>query len=213
MRVVNQSTEVLNISHDNPLEFIERAARNCYKSEYKGNPEFIRSLIKQMHFSVLEHVSVSVRLITDRSALAQLTRHRTGISFSVESGRYVNYEDGIEVILPVEFYPEDIVDDRKKIEYMIWYQHMQECEKCYADMKRYGASNQLARSVLPTSLSTNIVFTANLRELRHIFELRCSKKAQPLIRSLFIELLTKLNKAIPVVFEDQYKEYVGESNV
>jgi len=59
-----------------------------------------------------------------------------------------------------------------------------------------------AREILPNSLKTEIVVKANLREWRHIFQLRISKKAHPQIRALMLPLLTDLKEKIPVVFDD-----------
>jgi thymidylate synthase (FAD) len=65
-----------------------------------------------------------------------------------------------------------------------------------------GASPQQARSVLPNSLKTEVVMTANLREWRHVFRLRCQKAAHPQIREVMLGLLTKMQSCIPVLFDD-----------
>ena len=61
---------------------------------------------------------------------------------------------------------------------------------------------QEARAVLPNCTKTEVVVTANLREWRNIFKLRCSRKAHPQIREVMIPLLRKMKKKIPVVFDD-----------
>jgi thymidylate synthase (FAD) len=61
---------------------------------------------------------------------------------------------------------------------------------------------QQARSVLPNSLKTEIVVTANLREWRTIFKQRTSKAAHPQMRELMCPLLDELKSLIPVIFED-----------
>jgi thymidylate synthase (FAD) len=67
---------------------------------------------------------------------------------------------------------------------------------------RLGATPQEARSVLPNSLKTEIVITFNLREWRHFFKLRCSKKAHPQMREVAVPLLAEFKKLIPVIFDD-----------
>ena len=69
-------------------------------------------------------------------------------------------------------------------------------------MIELGATPQIARSVLPTSIKTEIVVTMNLREWRNFFRLRTSKSAHPQIRELAIPLLEDLKKLIPCIFDD-----------
>jgi thymidylate synthase (FAD) len=65
-----------------------------------------------------------------------------------------------------------------------------------------GARPQEARSVLPNSLKTEIVMTANLREWRHVFRLRCDRPAHPQMRQVMLPLLAEFQQRIPVVFDD-----------
>jgi thymidylate synthase (FAD) len=101
-------------------ELIETAGRVCYNPQpYPAKREaFIKRLIKSGHDSVLEHASVTVKITTDRAALAQLTRHRLA-SFSVESQRYVDYsgdDDKFQVIKP------DYVDSKN---FPLWWLTME----------------------------------------------------------------------------------------
>ena len=61
---------------------------------------------------------------------------------------------------------------------------------------------QQARAVLPNSLKTEIVVTANFREWRHIFKLRTAPAAHPQMRELMIPLLSECKRLIPVIFDD-----------
>jgi len=76
------------------------------------------------------------------------------------------------------------------------------CEEACNKLKELGASPQEARSVLPNSLKTEIVVTYNLREWRHFFKLRTSKRAHPQMREITIPLLRKFQELIPVIFDD-----------
>ena len=67
-----------------------------------------------------------------------------------------------------------------------------------------GCTPQEARAVLPNSLKTEIVMTANLREWRHFLKLRTSPAAHPQIREVAIPLLDELKSLIPVIFDDIY---------
>jgi thymidylate synthase (FAD) len=83
-----------------------------------------------------------------------------------------------------------------------WKVAMRDAESAYMDMMTTGSSPQEARSVLPHSIATEIVVTANLREWRHILKLRTSKAAHPQMRVLMVPLLADFQRRIPVVFDD-----------
>lgn len=182
------------------LKNLERYGRTCYKSEEKitsgSAAKFIRNIIKGGHESVIEHEKITVKVICDRGVTHEIVRHRLA-SYSQESTRYCDYskEGSIAVIAPFFF-----EDDRKK--WIVWKAVMAICEQGYNLLRKLGASPQEARSVLPNSLKTELVITYNLREWRHFFRLRCSKKAHPQMREIAIPLLREFQKKIPVIFDD-----------
>ena len=75
-------------------------------------------------------------------------------------------------------------------------------EKNYFDLIKNGAKPEEARSVLPNSLKTDLVMTANMREWRHFLKLRTSVGAHPQIRQLSLDLLNKLLERANVLFSD-----------
>lgn len=62
-------------------------------------------------------------------------------------------------------------------------------------------------AVLPNSLKTEVVMTANIREWRHFLKLRCSPAAHPQMREVALILLDKVHWLIPVCFDDIWSEY------
>lgn len=185
------------------LKNIERYGRTCYKSEDKISEDsakkFVKMIISNGHESVLEHEKITVRIICDRGVTHEIVRHRIA-SYSQESTRYCNYKShGIKVIEPIFF-----VESEKK--YDIWREAMKSAETAYNKLIELGASPQEARSVLPNSLKTEIVVTYNLREWRHFFKLRCSKRAHPQMREVTLPLLGVFKQKIPVVFDDIFPE-------
>ena len=88
--------------------------------------------------------------------------------------------------------------------YNIWYEACEYAEKAYFDMMECGCTPQECRSVLPNSLKTEIVMTANFREWRHIFKLRCAHTAHPQMREVMIPLMLEVRKKIPVIFDSIY---------
>lgn len=199
MRVIKQSYKIEVFEPKQALKVIEEAGRTCYQSEVKGLSEtFVYKIIRMGHLSVLEHYNITVRFVTDRGVTHELVRHRL-VSYSQESTRYCNYGKGITVILPVWWY--QLYESNRK-GFALWKQAMKIAESSYLKLLKDGYSPQEARTVLPNSLKTEIVVTANVREWRHIFALRCSSKAHPQMRELMRGLFVELRNRCPVFFGD-----------
>ena len=199
------------------LKKIERIGRVCYKSENRITDDsaerFVKSIITRGHESVLEHASVSVRVICDRGVSHEIVRHRVA-SYSQESTRYCNYSnekfgDELTFIKPCFWENENNTHEfemsvayRCRNSYEQWLKCMANIEQCYFAMLEHGATPEQARSVLPNSLKTEIVMTMNLREWRHFFKLRCAKAAHPQTREIANMILDVFKKEIPIVFDD-----------
>lgn len=207
MKIIKQSWDWVQ-KPEFPLGIIEKAGRTCYKSEDEITEDsankFVKMRIKQGHESIIEHVSASVKFITNRGVTHELVRHRL-CAFSQESTRYVDYQKEMEFILPIwvdsanQVWPKSTMD--------VWKKSCRQAERDYQQLRALGWRPEQAREVLPNSLKTEIVVTANVREWRHIFKLRCSKAAHPQIRSLMRSCLKGFQKAIPVLFDDYPEEY------
>ena len=197
MRIVTPSVELLNIT-ENAEALIERAGRTCYKSEDKITPEsasvFIKSLLKRGHLSVIEHASATMKFICDCGVTHELVRHRLA-SYSQESTRYCDYGGEICVIVPP-----DIGNDTNDHKYCTWWTACRNAEISYRNMHAIGCPPQIARSVLPICVKTEIVVTANLREWMHILKLRTSKAAHPQIRNLMKIAEQLLIEKCPTIF-------------
>jgi thymidylate synthase (FAD) len=193
------------------LKKIEQIGRVCYKSEEKITDNsyitFIQNLLKRGHEAVLEHHSISVRIICDRGVTHELVRHRVA-SYCQESTRYCNYGNKeIEFIEPC-FWDSDMRESSeggmvfKDDRYAMWEAAMEDSEKCYKYLIEKGATPQEARSVLPNSLKTEIVITANLREWRHILKLRTAQSAHPQMREVMLMILKEFKNTIPILFDE-----------
>ena len=194
------------------LRQIERLGRTAYRSEDKiaasSAAEFVQRIMQSGHLSVIEHISVSVRVVCDRGVSHEIVRHRLA-SYTQESTRYCNYAKGkfggeVAFVRPC-FWEE--TDER----YALWRQSMEQAEAAYLRLIELGSTPQEARSVLPHSLKTEIVMTMNLREWRHLFELRAAPAAHPQIREIAIPLLEEFKKRIPIVFDDLTPPRKGQS--
>jgi len=212
MRLIKPSFKIEAINGADLL-LMESAGRTCYKSEAKGDPgKFLASKIKSKHLTILEHGSMTVRFIVDRGFTHELVRHRMAV-YSQESTRYCNYSGGVTFIIPswvsigegefLEMYPLNysgttLTDD-------VWFNSMLEAESSYLELLESGWSPQLARTVLPNSLKTEIVMTANFREWRLVFEQRAlgtTGKPHPQMSEIMIPLLEECKRIIPIIFDD-----------
>lgn len=182
MRIVEPSVKLEWITSD-AAAVIERAARTCYKSEgahfKESRPTFIRNLIRRGHLSVIEHASASMRIVCDRGISHEIVRHRLA-SYSQESTRYCNYSNGrfdkkIWVIIPDHL-------EQNEPAYERWHESVSQSESAYFDLIAAGFAPEIARSVLPTCLATEIVMTCNFREWRHFLALRSAPQAHPDMR-------------------------------
>lgn len=166
----------------------------------EGSAEkMVRALIKSNHMAMLEHYSFSVKFICDRGISHEIVRHRVA-SYAQESTRYCNYNKSGDVafIRPV-FFAEDTPEMDN------WVDSCMRAEKTYNYLISEGRTPQEARSVLPNSLKTEVVMTANLREWRHFLSLRAcgsTGKPHPQMLEVAVPLLKELRERVPVVFDD-----------
>lgn len=211
MKVINAGYEIISdLNGAEILKHIERCARVCYKSEDRitdGSAEkMVAALIRSGHEAMLEHYSFTVKFICDRGVSHELVRHRIA-SFAQESSRYCCYAKdkfGKELTFINPCFWEPDSDN-----YARWFHEMDESEKTYFAMIESGATPEQARDILPTSIKTEIVMTANLREFRHFFKLRAegvTGKPHPQMLEITIPFLKELKQKIPVVFDDIMSE-------
>lgn len=203
MKVIKPSVEALTPLGIDLILQIETAGRTCYKSEGKGSYEaseqFVRKLILSGHEAMVEHASVTFRIICDRGVTHEIVRHRLA-SYAQESTRYCNYSkdkfgNELTFIKPL-FWEEG------SAQYKLWYNMCEEAEQAYMALINAKATPQEARSVLPNSLKTEIVVTMDVREWRHFLKLRCAPDAHPQMREVALEILRQFRESTPVLVED-----------
>ena len=214
MKIIKPDVEFITpIDGATVLKQLEKCGRVCYKSEDKitedSAGQFVAGIIKRGHEAVLEHCSFTVKFICDRGVSHEIVRHRMA-SYCQESTRYCNYSKGkfgeeITVIGPCFF--NDGHSDQDNENYLKWEAAMKDAEAWYMELLQNGATLQEARSVLPNSLKTEVVMTANIREWRHFLKLRCSPAAHPQMREVALILLDKVHDLIPVCFDDIWSDY------
>lgn len=182
--------------------------RGFVQIQEPSSHKLIRSIIKRGHESVIEHMGITVKFIVDRGILAELTRHRLA-SYSVESSRYCRYDgekEGKDLVFirPFFFNPCEnncgtCLECRK---FKSWEFAINTAAAEYNALLYRGAKPEEARSVLPNSLKTEIITSANLRQWRLMLKQRTSKAAHPQFRQVAVPLLAELKNRIPVIFDD-----------
>ena len=191
-----------------PEEVVALGARLCYsrarvddlleRVSTRDQTDFVNRIMGMGHDSVLEHASFTFGIEgVSRVLLAQITRHRLA-SFSVQSQRYVSYEDGFGYIMPpkIAALGEDAqAEFARQMDTMhLWYTQWQE---------RLGTGeggNEDARFVLPGACETRMMVTMNVRELRHFFSLRMCSRAQWEIRELATRMHALCMEVAPALF-------------
>ena len=204
MKIVGPSVELLWITPE-PEKQIEQSGRTCYKSEDRitegSANEFCRKMVRSGHHAMLEHASASFRIVCDRGVSHEIVRHRI-VSYAQESTRYCNYsKDKFDSVITV-IEPPGLTG----ITYETWRLSCIDAEENYFILLDEGISPQIARSVLPTCLKTEIIMTANFREWRHFIKLRAAKAAHPQIRPIAADVWKVLNHHSSSAFVDLEKD-------
>jgi thymidylate synthase (FAD) len=195
---------------------VEFSGRLCYRSWAPGlNPnvtrirerqdEYFRNLLSSLHGSVLEHASYSFAFHNvSRVFTHELVRHRAGSAFSQESLRYVRLKDiGFrvpEVLEPVRDQVIQLVEQLEEFQVTAAEQLGLDEDGVPFHVKKEATS--ALRRLAPIGLSTDIVWTANVRTLRHVIEMRTAPGAEEELRSVFNEVAEIMCRDAPDLFQD-----------
>jgi len=197
---------------------LELAGRTCYKSEGKitstSSAAFIERILRSGHHSVLEHCSITVKIVGDRSMSHQLVRHRIA-AYSQESMRYCDYTRDkyggkLQVVLPPTVAARPVEPVGKEVlasGMTVWGEAVLHAYIAYVRLREAGVPAEDARSVLPQATKTEVVTTFNIRQWRHVFKLRAlDAHAQWQIRRLMMGILGAFNDVCPSLFSDLIPE-------
>lgn len=175
------------------------AARTCYSKKppreitLEKARQLIRELLYRGHESILEHASFTFRIEgISRVASHQLVRHRLA-SYAQQSQRYVSLKEADFVYPPV-------LEENPQAK-GLYQEVVQRCKEVYEKLLSLGIPKEDARYIIPQGMATNLVFTANARELLHVFRLRLCNRAQWEIRDLCFKMLTIVQEKAPAIFE------------
>lgn len=195
---------------------VEFGGRACYRSWEPGlNPnvtrvrtdqrEYFANILASAHGSVLEHASYSFALRdVSRVFTHELVRHRAGSAFSQESLRYVRLTDiGFRVppaLEPVREQVISIVEQLEELQVTAAQQLGIDDEGIPFHVKKEVTS--ALRRLAPIGLSTDIVWTANVRTLRHVIEMRTAAGAEEELQLVFDRVAQIMQQEAPGLFQD-----------
>lgn len=171
-----------------PEDYTEEALVDAMVNQNNSSWKLVQQVLNSGHLSIAEHVTFTFAIEgISRACSHQLVRHRH-CTFSQQSQRYVEFEDGeFTAIVPPSFGPDD--ETRK-----VFNETMEMLSTAYAKLLELGAKPEDARSILPNACATNISFTCNFRELMHICNERLCTRAQTEIRQLTKLMVEEVKK-------------------
>jgi thymidylate synthase (FAD) len=202
---------------------VEFAGRACYRSWEPGlnanvtrvrsdQREYFENILRSAHGSVLEHANYSLALRNvSRVCTHELVRHRAGSAFSQESLRYVRLTD-------IGFRVPDVLEPvRERVLAIV--EQLEEFQRDAAEKLGIDAEGvpfhikkevtSALRRLAPIGLSTDIIWTANVRTLRHVIEMRTAEGAEEELRLLFDEIARVIQAEAPGLFQDFARDDSG----
>lgn len=164
------------------LRVLWTSARTCYSAmapdtlwEQEPTEEdmlrLIRKIMFSQHFSVIEHATATFAVTgVSRSLLAQYSRHRIGVSLSVQSQRYVSEASGkngglFDAVMPPRI--QENPEARSRFD-----AYLRDAQAAYDDLLQAGIPKEDARFVLPNAAATNFVTSVNYRSLLDLYRKR-----------------------------------------
>jgi len=194
----------------------EFGGRMCYRSWEPGlNPnvtrirtdqkEYFANVLRSAHGSVLEHANFSFAFRNvSRVFTHELIRHRAGSAFSQESLRYVRLTDiGFRVPPALEPLRDQVISLVEQLEeFQLSAAEQLEIDNGEIPFHVKKEITSALRRLAPTGLSTDILWTANVRTLRHVIEMRTDPGAEEELRSVFNLVAEIMKSEAPSLFQD-----------
>src|SRR3989440_9400884 len=195
---------------------VEFGGRACYRSWEPGlNPnvtkvrtdqrEYFANILRSAHGSVLEHANYSLAIRNvSRVMTHELVRHRAGSVFSQESLRYVRLVDiGFRVPPALEPLRERVVSIVEQLEeFQVSAAAALRLDDAGVPFHVKKEVTSAMRRLAPIGLSTDIIWTANVRTLRHVIEMRTAEGAEEELRLVFDKIAALMQREAPGLFQD-----------
>lgn len=204
---------------DDTQNLVEFAGRYCYRSWEPGlNPnvtrirqdqgDYLENLLASQHGSVLEHAQFTFALHNvSRVYTHEAVRHRVGTAISQESLRFVRLDD-LPFWFPQWAYDDDELYERamkllgQMEDFQMWmagHFGLDDEGKNFSEKKH---KTSFMRRFAPEGVATGMVWSANVRTLRHTIETRTADGAEEEIRLVFNRVGQIMQQEAPLLFGD-----------
>lgn len=188
-------------------EMVANCARVSYQKEASNysdeqNEKLINFLARENHWSPFSHPCLQFRLQIPIYIERQLVKTQSGVEYNSISGRYVDFSDTYYEIEQFRTQSkdskqgsgEDLNNERNNIALFIQDENIRLCKKHYEQLIGIGVSKEQARSVLPLSLETTMVWTGSLYSFIRLYKQRTKSDAQKEINMVVTMMMEKLKK-------------------
>jgi thymidylate synthase (FAD) len=186
VKKINQSVTLLpSLSEEEMFQMFGHITAAPYGNgiyDMEKAERIIESCVRRGHHSILEHGNITLKCITNIGTYKDYTRHRH-CAFTIESTAFTKYGADLEVITVLDLSEQET-------------QALENLQQVYCNIKNV----KIARDFLPQCCAATMLMTTNIREWRHIIELRGDKNDNPLTRELRNMIWVKLNQEYPFFF-------------
>lgn len=188
---------------------IEYAGRSCYRSFHRPNPatrkvsDYLeRTLFDQKHFSIAEHVQITVEVTgVSRAWTHEMVRHRA-FKFSQESQRFIDMED-FEIVLPPAFRHDwALTDDVEEALNGVAEVYRRIVANLMSRGKTRKQAREAARAILPNATATGIVISGDIRSWIFMLDRRLRPDADAEFQEVAKLMLEAITPVAPSIFEE-----------
>jgi thymidylate synthase (FAD) len=205
--VTQGAGELLNKTAQDVVSYVARVSNPSNQSNFDTAAKLLAYCIKNNHWSIFEHASLTVEIKTSRAIAAQILRHRS-FKFQEFSQRYAESHDYVPFVArrqdtknrqnSVDDLPIDVKAWFEAQQHMLWL----DAQSVYKEALKRGVAKECCRAVLPLSTATTIYMTGDLRCFMHYVQLRTANGTQ--------QEHMDIANAIKVIMIDQFPT-VGEA--
>jgi thymidylate synthase (FAD) len=199
-------------STPNAEEIILYCARVSSPHQDDGNPDLLKYLIRNKHWSPFEMANMLIEINTTRAISQQIIRHRS-FSFQEFSQRYAEvadweYTEGTRMKGDTNRQGSIPTDDE---EIVWWWDKTQslindQAFLLYKEALKLGIAPEVARNILPVAAKTKLYMNGTLRSWIHYFDLRCDEHTQLEHRGLALCIRALFTKEFPIISEALWPE-------
>ena len=180
----------------------------------EGNEVYLDNIIDVAHGSVTEHSIIGFIFVNvSRVFTHELVRHRVGVAISQESLRYVRL-DNIPLWMPTVFAQHGEISQKAR-QLVLQMEEFQRYVTDYFKLDdpsiKFKAKKEITsamRRFVGDGVATSIGWSANIRTIRHVLELRTSPAAEEEMRLVFGKVGMLMMRRYPNLFSDYEVELI-----